>query len=130
MSINWFAISTDKLALEASLHSYDHDDGSSSFFKPDLADWSLEWLDPQDLKAFDSKQAAKSWIDDEIEILQESGEGMRALTYQKMLIDGILDPIIVGKSSESISVWDGFHRIAISMVRNERILCIVGQLKI
>lgn len=130
MSINWFAISTDKLALEASLHRHDHDDGSSSFFKTDLADWSLEWLDPQDLKAFDSSQAAKAWIDDEIEILQESGEGVRALTYQKMLIDGILDPIIVGKSSESISVWDGFHRIAISMVRNERILCIIGQLKI
>lgn len=129
MSINWFAISTDKLALEASLHRHDHD-GSSSFFKTDLADWSLELLDPQDLKAFDSSQAAKAWIDDEIEILQESGEGVRALTYQKMLIDGILDPIIVGKSSESISVWDGFHRIAISMVRNERILCIVGQLKI
>jgi hypothetical protein len=50
--------------------------------------------------------------------------------YEDMLLNGVQDPIIVGKRSSSLALWDGFHRVAISMVRKETVLTILGEYKV
>lgn len=81
MTIDWLSLTQENLAIEASLYRHDHDDGSPAFFDSHLADWSLDWLNPHDLNAFESTESAQIWIHEEIKFLKESGDSERSLIY-------------------------------------------------
>jgi hypothetical protein len=127
MPLNWTALTSEQLAMEASLHNDDHNDGSMAFFDPDLATWSLVSLNPETLNIFKSMDEAASWINDEINFLKADGVMGRAKSYEDMIANGVQDPIIVGKRTNNMALWDGFHRVAISMVRKESVLTILGE---
>lgn len=130
MPINWTALTSDQLAAEASYHQNDHDDGSSDFFDVATATWSVVSIPSEMLNVFKDEQAAFSWIQEEITFLKADGNIGRANMYEDMLLNGVQDPIIVGKRSNTLALWDGFHRVAISMVRKESVLTILGEYKV
>jgi hypothetical protein len=94
-----------------------------------LANWSVVSLLPEMLNAFKDEQEASIWINEEITFLKADGNIGRAKMYEDMLLNGVQDPIIVGKRSNTLALWDGFHRVAISMVRKESVLTILGEYK-
>lgn len=127
MSLNWTALSSEQLAVEASLHVDDHNDGGLAFFDIYLAAWTLVLINPETLNIFKNVEDATNWIHDEINFLKADGNIGRAKTYEDMLENGISDPVIVGKRTGVLALWDGFHRVAIAMVRKEPILTILGE---
>ena len=130
MTLNWTVLTSDQLAAEASCYLNDHDDGSADFFDVALATWSLVSIPPEMLNAFKDEQEASIWINEEITFLKSDGNIGRAKMYEDMLLNGVKDPIIVGKRSNTLALWDGFHRVAISMVRKETVLTILGEYKV
>lgn len=127
MPLNWTALTPEQLAMEASLHADDHNDGSMAFFDPNLATWSLVSIHPETLNVFKSIDEAASWIKDEINFLKADGVMGRAKSYEDMITNGIQDPVIVGKRLNDLALWDGFHRVAIAMIRKEPVLTILGE---
>lgn len=130
MSLNWSTLTSEQLAAEASCHLNDNDDGSSDFFNVTLANWSVVSIPPKMLNSFKDDQEASIWINEEISFLKADGNIGRAKMYEDMLLNGVQNPIIVGKRSNNLALWDGFHRVAISMVRKETILTILGEYKV
>lgn len=130
MSLKWNTLTPEQLAIEASLHADDHNDGSSAFFDVSLATWTLVSITPEMLNLFKSIEDASSWIHDEINFLKADGNIGRAKSYEDMIANGIQDPVIVGKRLNDLALWDGFHRVAISMVRKEPVLTILGEYKV
>lgn len=123
----WKGLLSHELALEASQYRYDNDTGSACFFEADQAEWQLVFLDPIAINAFASKEDASEWIRDEITAFEQDGNN-RANLYTTMLKEGFNDPIIAGQSDAHVEVWDGVHRLAIAIVREEkRIPVILGK---
>lgn len=126
MTFDWASLSPADLRDEASMFRHDHDDGSDCYFDADAADWQLQTIDPSAVDAFDSQDAAKDWLRDEIMGLRADGMEVRAAGYEQMIEDGIEDPVILGASNGRLALWEGWHRTAIAMVRGEQLLAIVG----
>lgn len=128
MPINWSILSAEILCKEAAQYRHDHDNGSACFFDADRAHWHLQHIDPASLGAFSSAATADHWLQSEIALLRAEGDG-RAVVYEDMLLNGFTDPIVVGMALQDSAIWDGYHRTAISMIRGEQLLAIVGVLR-
>jgi len=126
MTFDWASLSPADLREEASMFRHDHDDGSDCYFDADAGDWTLQIIDPSSVDAFDSQDAAREWLRDEITGLRADGMEVRAAGYEQMIADGIEDPVVLGASNGRLALWDGWHRTAIAMVRGEQLLAIVG----
>jgi hypothetical protein len=127
MFLAWSDLTPKQLCVEAQLHAADHNDGGLAFFDVNLAAWSLVYINPEVFGIFKSSEDASIWIQDEISFLKADGNLGRAKVYENMIMNGIQDPIIVGKRANNLALWDGFHRVAISMVRKETVLTIIGE---
>lgn len=123
--VDWNALPESVLRAEAQAHWHDLDDGSACFFDPQTASWSFVTIQPKGLGAFASKAAAESWIAEEIAMSRKNGSG-RATHYERLLAEGVRDPIVIGSTLDSSSLWDGWHRLAICMVRGEPVTAIYG----
>lgn len=104
----------------------DHDDGSAFFCPASAAEWAEEDLNPFDVGAFCSVQEASEWLEKEIGMLKDDGLDSHAEMYQRMLQEGICDPVIVSRLGTAYRLWDGYHRTAVALVRGERLPAIVG----
>lgn len=72
-------------------------------------------------------EGAKIWLRNEITRLTNDGYSFRAQTYLIMLARGINDPAIITFNTDGgLRVGDGWHRIAISIIRNEPLKAIIG----
>ncbi|HID9922351.1 TPA: hypothetical protein ACXI4C_004398 [Pseudomonas aeruginosa] len=121
----WSKLPEDELRSEASGHQHDNDDGSASYFCASSASWRYGLVDAAGLEAFASKAVALDWIRKEIATFRDDGNA-RAELYESMLSGGVDDPIIIGTTLDASGIWDGFHRVAISMVRGEPVPAIIG----
>ncbi|MFK4131959.1 hypothetical protein ACI2KR_06645 [Pseudomonas luteola] len=126
MSFDWASLSKDDLRDEAAEYRHDNDDGSGCFFDADCADWSYQILNPSAIGAFESAEEARVWIVDEISALRADGNGGRAASYEQMLTAGFSDPVVIGSNGGELSLWDGYHRTAIALVRGDMLPAIVG----
>jgi hypothetical protein len=123
--IDWSPLSPETLRTEAAAYRHDNDDGSCCFFDARDANWHYQMIEPKTLNAFADVDKAEAWIRDEIALLR--AEGMdSADRYEAMLLNGFHDPVIVGRYEASAELWDGYHRTAIAIVRNELLPAIVG----
>ncbi len=126
MRLDWSTLSPAELLAEAEGFQHDNDDGSDCYFDPSEAQWSLQVIDPASVDAFESDEAAKTWISEEIAALRKDGMDSRAALYESMILDGFEDPVIIGACNGRRAIWDGWHRTAIAMVRCELLLAILG----
>jgi hypothetical protein len=125
VNTDWASLSAEQLQAYAAEHFEDHNDGSSSFFKPEQGLWKLESIDPLQIHAFESRESACAWILEEIEFFN-SIRNPRGQMYQTMIEKGISEPVIVGVAHAGAKLWDGYHRAAIAMVRGEPLRSVVG----
>jgi hypothetical protein len=123
--VDWWHCSSAELVREAELVHGDHDDASEAFFQPEEGSWSVRLIDPMAVNAFDSAADASEWLSAEISMLEADGLGGH-LAYREMLELGICDPVVVSTDGEVYTLWDGFHRTAIAIIRGEPLLAIVG----
>jgi hypothetical protein len=124
--IDWLLLSNDEIQKIASNYEHDHNDGSECFFEASKAEWSYRLIDPFTLNIFKDIDSAKEWFNDEIYALVTDKNVSRAMYYKKMLSDGFSEPITIGQFEDSIGLWDGYHRLAISIIRKEFIPAIIG----
>lgn len=106
-------------------HRHDHDDQSSSFFDPNSGIWRFDHLDPMLTGAFSSIDEARIWLHEEIAYFSNNGD-CRASIYQELLENGVKEPVVIGVSAEGPKLWDGYHRTAIAIVREELLPSVVG----
>ncbi len=126
MSFDWASLSEEELRDEAAGYRHDNDDGSGCFFDADCAGWSYQLLEPSSVGAFASPEEARVWIAGEIAALRADGNEGRAASYEQMLANGFSDPVVVGCNEGDMSLWDGYHRTAIALVRGDMLPAIVG----
>lgn len=123
---DWQSLSEDELRQEAAAYRGEIDDGSTFFFDPSAANWKLQYLDPKKLGVFNSVEDAQYWLDIEMDLLNTNGYESITDDYEFMLENGVSDPIVVGEHESKFTIWDGYHRSAIAVIRGEPVLAIVG----
>lgn len=120
------AYTAEEMREEARTYRHDNDDGSACFFDPDLAEWRLAQIDPLSLGVFDGIEEAQQWLDSEIAM--HEADGVPQDHWVTFLHEGIDEPVVVGEADGQRRLWDGYHRTAIAMMRQEPLLALVGRL--
>lgn len=111
------------------ISAYRDDDVNHPDFIPvDKGLWSLGTVSVDVLvRECFTLSRAKVWLCNEIARLTNDGYSFKAQTYLVMLATGINEPAIITFNSHGgMRVGDGWHRIAISIIRNEPLKAIIG----
>lgn len=100
----------------------------SDEYKPlKLAIWSAEELPLEVMQQCFSQSEAVKWISVEISLAHSDGRS-HGETYSYMLDHGSSDPVVVTLDKDNvITVIDGWHRIAIGVVRNQPVKAVIGR---
>ena len=123
------AITPEELRSIASTYLHDNQcPGDPGYCEPAQADWTLEWLTPQQMNSgFASAAEALDWL--QVEIQMSDDEGLNR-DWRRLLTEQIQVEIVVLIRDQQLYVWDGFHRLAAAMSRNCSIKAIAGRPRI
>jgi len=110
----------------ASMYQYDNDDGSDLFFEPQDGVWTYHTAYPlcELINIMPGgADAWREWFVNETAIFLK--EGLR--DYRELLNKPVTDPVVLAVKDKQVAIWDGYHRIAASIINNRPLPAIVGQ---
>jgi hypothetical protein len=91
-----------------------------------VLEWTGDYLTLTLLEQCFTKQDALAWLTEEIRMAL--GDGRDVSDYLTMLAHGPDHPVLVHMSSDNrITVGDGWHRIAIAIIRQTPIKAVIGR---
>ena len=116
------------LRAQAAGYAYDnHGPGDPGWCKPQYADWTQESLSADQLtNIFASVEEARAWIQGEV-AMDRDDEMHR--NWHLLLEEDIREEVVVFIFEDKAYVWDGWHRIAASIVKGVPVKAIVGRRK-
>lgn len=104
----------------------DDDPDEPDYIPTDEAVWTEEPLQVESMIQCFGVESAKQWIAKEI--ASRVSDGLDATQYIHMLARGVIYSVVVTMTPEGkLNVCDGWHRIAIAIIRNEPIRAVVGR---
>ncbi len=105
----------------------DDDPDEPDFIPTDEAVWTEEMLPVESMLQCFGRFEAVEWIAKEIATRVNDGI-MNTAPYINMLASGVVYKVVVTMTAEGkLTVCDGWHRIAIAIIRNEPIRAVVGR---
>lgn len=106
-------------------HGACHVPGDAGYCEPDAASWGVEVLTPAHFShVFESQEAARQWIDNEIQMAREDG---LERGWNVLLVEDIREEIYCLMVDEQAHIWDGWHRAAACVATNRSIVAVVGR---
>lgn len=104
----------------------DNDDDSQFFFPAHEGCWEERTLSPSDFSDVWSTSAeAREYL--EAEIRMRVKDELPHADFVDMLRHGVKAPVVVTCIDGRYRLWDGYHRVATAIVRNEPIEAVVGR---
>lgn len=104
----------------------DDDPSDLDYIPTDEAVWTEEPLLVESMLQCFGQAGAMTWIAKEI--ATRVSDGLDATPYISMLAKGVIYSVVVTMTPEGkLNVCDGWHRIAIAVIRNEPIKAVVGR---
>jgi hypothetical protein len=119
-------VSPEELRQEAALFDNTEDEGG--YVEPEDADWAYVANYPLDklLAKFGGVEGCKQWFREECQFSMEEGRG----GYGYLVVQPIREAAVLVERDGEPFIWDGWHRIAASIVKGETtIKAIVGEPK-
>lgn len=112
----------EQMQSEANIYRHDNDEGTHAWFDATEALWTEGYLSPVAFHHIFKPSEAGKWLDNEIALLEE--DGRCAKSYREIRKGDAKNPVVVVFDNGRAIVWDGFHRIAAAVARNEPVYAI------
>lgn len=118
-------MSQSELAEYAESYRSDNNDGSEFFFPAHEGHWEERVLHPSDFSDLWSTSAeAREYL--EAEIRMRVKDELPHADFVDMLRHGVKCAVIATCINGRYRLWDGHHRVATAIIRNEPITAVVG----
>ncbi|MFC2935975.1 hypothetical protein ACFH1L_01720 [Klebsiella michiganensis] len=112
----------EQMQTKANIYRHDNDEGGHAWFDATEALWIEGYLSPVAFHHIFKPSEAGPWLDNEINQIEE--DGRCAKSYREIRKGKTKKPVVVVLDNGRAIVWDGFHRIAAAVARNEPVYAI------
>lgn len=100
-------------------------EGDEGFIKPENAKWTFEKENENKMfiSLMDNKNNWNEWFNNEIQLLKDI---KGADYFYDLLENPIREPVLITIVNNKIYIWDGWHRIAASIISNKTLPVVFG----